>query len=128
MEEDVDKVFEGLITEEYILRVCGMDTLDGLTSVELIVDTSYQSLLDLGDIVKGLVNLTLDTSRISSIRDLGTGLRGLQQLSLNSCGLTELDGVGMLSNLISLSVRDNQITDITGLAMHDTVQVQWSLQ
>jgi Leucine-rich repeat (LRR) protein len=116
-----------MITEEYILKACDVPTVEGLTAVKLVVDTSYQSLLDLGDIVKNLENLTLDGSYISSVRDLGTGLRGLLRLSLDNCALSELDGIGMLSNLIELSVRDNQLSDITSLAMHESIQVRLHL-
>lgn len=123
VEDEPDKVFDDMITEEYILKACDVSTVEGLTCVKLTVDTSYQSLLDLGDIVKSLESLTLDGSYISSVRDLGTGLRGLRHLSLDNCGLNELDGIGMLSNLIELSVRDNQINDITALAMHETLEV-----
>jgi Leucine-rich repeat (LRR) protein len=122
-EEDANKIFDNMISEEYILKACDVSSVEGLTSVKLVIDTSYQSLLDLGDIVKSLETLTLDGSYISSVRDLGTGLRGLLRLSLDNCGLSELDGIGMLSNLIDLSVRDNQVSDITSLAMHETIQV-----
>eukprot|EP00602_Paraphysomonas_sp_CaronLab_P004364 CAMPEP_0185030398 /NCGR_PEP_ID=MMETSP1103-20130426/17327_1 /TAXON_ID=36769 /ORGANISM="Paraphysomonas bandaiensis, Strain Caron Lab Isolate" /LENGTH=953 /DNA_ID=CAMNT_0027565509 /DNA_START=149 /DNA_END=3013 /DNA_ORIENTATION=- len=120
--EEPRSVFEDMITEEYILRTCGADSVDELTHISLVVDTSYQSLLDLGDIVKNLTHLTLDHSQITCVRDLGTGLRGLTYLSLNSCCLNELDGIGMLVNLVQLSVRDNMISDITALAMHETLK------
>lgn len=128
IEEDANKVFDDMITEDYILKTCDVATVEGLLTVKLIVDTSYQSLLNLGDIVKSLENLTLDGSYISSVRDLGTGLRGLLRLSLDNCGLNELDGIGMLSNLIELSVRDNQVSDITALAMHESLQVSKPLE
>lgn len=91
--------------------------------MSLIVDTSYQSLLDLGDIIPNLSKLYLDNSKLLSVRDLGTSIRSLQILSLNNCGLTELDGIAVLSNLKCLYARDNLISDINALAMHEFIEV-----
>jgi Leucine-rich repeat (LRR) protein len=95
-----------------------------LESVTLLIDTSYQSLLDLGDLVPNLSKLFIDNSKLLTVRDLGTGLRSLQVLSVNNCGLSELDGIAMLANLKYLFARDNLISDINALAMHETLEVK----
>ncbi len=67
--------------------------------------------------------LTLDRSKLTSIRDLGIGLKFLISLSVNDCGLNELDGIGMLTNLKILSARDNSVEDVTALALHENIEV-----
>jgi Leucine-rich repeat (LRR) protein len=57
------------------------------------------------------------------MRDLGVGLKFLISLSVNDCGLNELDGIGMLTNLKILSARDNSIEDVTALALHENIEV-----
>jgi Leucine-rich repeat (LRR) protein len=73
--------------------------------------------------VPNLSKLFLDNSKLMTVRDLGTGLRSLQVLSLNNCSLSDLDGIAMLSNLKSLFARDNLISDINALAMHEAIEV-----
>lgn len=116
-------VFDDMVTEEYLQKAAGTQDLLTVTSLQLQVDTSYQSLLDIGDLLKRLDHLTLDASKISSVRDLGLGLKYLISLSINDCGLSELDGIGMLTSLKELSARDNDIEDVTALALHETIEV-----
>jgi Leucine-rich repeat (LRR) protein len=123
VEEPTKSVFEDVISEEYLYRLYPGQNLKEFQTISLIIDTSYQSLLDLGDLLPNLTKLILDHSKLSSVRDLGTGLRSLTSVSLNNCGLSEIDGIGMLSHLQSLQVRDNQITDINPMAMHETIEV-----
>lgn len=115
-------VFDDVITEDYLRRVANAEDLNSVTTIKLEIDTSYQSLLDIGDFLTRLDHLTLDSSKIASIRDLGVGLKYLKSLSVNDCGLSELDGIGMLTNLEKLSARDNNIEDVTALALHDSIQ------
>jgi Leucine-rich repeat (LRR) protein len=122
-DEPVKSVFDDMITEEYLQQVAGTEDLSTVTCIQLKIDTSYQSLLDIGDLLKRLDHLTLNGSKISSVRDLGVGLKDLISLSINDCGLSELDGIGMLTNLTKLSARDNDIEDVTALALHETIEV-----
>ena len=122
-EENEKSVFDDLITEDYLRKAAGNEDLDSVVSIHLKIDTSYQSLLDIGDQLKRLDYLILDGSKVCSIRDLGVGLKFLSTLSVNDCGLSELDGIGMLTNLKELSARDNNIEDVTALALHETVEV-----
>jgi Leucine-rich repeat (LRR) protein len=112
-----------MITEEFLQQVAKTKDLDSVIAIKLKIDTSYQSLLNIGDLLKRLDNLTLDGSKISSVRDLGVGLKFLVSLSVNDCGLSELDGIGMLTSLKKLSARDNDIEDVTALALHETIEV-----
>jgi len=121
-EEPAKTVFDDMITEEYLQKVSGAEDLSTVTTIKLHIDTSYQSLLDIGDLLKRLDHLTLDGSKISSVRDLGVGLKYLISLSINDCGLSELDGIGMLTSLKELSAGDNDIEDVTALALHETIE------
>ena len=112
-----------MITEEYLQKASGAEDLSTVTTLTLKIDTSYQSLLDIGDLMKRLDHLILDGSKISSVRDLGVGLKYLSSLSVNDCGLNELDGIGMLTSLTQLSARDNDLEDVTALALHETIEV-----
>lgn len=126
-DEPTKSVFDDMITEEYLQKVAGTQDLMTVTSIKLQIDTSYQSLLDIGDLLKRLDHLILDGSKISSVRDLGVGLKFLISLSINDCGLSELDGIGMLTSLKELSARDNDIEDVTALALHETIEVSLPL-
>ena len=114
---------EDVIDEDYLRGISGQVDLSQVPSITLQVNTNHQSILGLGDILVNLKTLVLDRSVISSVRDLGGCLRHLEALSLNDCGLTELDGVGILTNLKCLSVQDNMLTDVAPLAMHDNIRV-----
>jgi Leucine-rich repeat (LRR) protein len=116
-------VFEDSISESYLKQHFPDQNIAELETVSLVIDTSYQSVLDLGDLLPKMTKLYLDNSKLLTVRDLGTGLRHLQVLSLNNCGLNELDGIAMLSNLKCLIVRDNFISDINALAMHESLEV-----
>jgi len=124
-DEELQKIIDGIITEEYLVKVTGGNAdLSGVDRVQLQVNTFYQSLLDLAQLLPSLRHLTLDSSTVSSVRDLGVGLRHLQSLSLNDCGLSDIDGIGVLTGLIELSLCDNAISDVAPLAMHENIQVR----
>lgn len=122
-EDDILKLMEGIIDEEYIRNETGEDDLTHLVHLTLVINTSNQSIYDLHHFLPALQHLVLDESVISSVRDLGTGLRFLKSLSLASCGLYDLDGIGVLTSLQELCLRDNHITDVTPLAMHENLEV-----
>jgi len=116
-------IYDSAIGVEYLQRVTGKEDLSLISFLQLRVDLNVQSVLYINEILPSLTSLVLDESVMSSIRDLGTGLRCLLSLSINSCGLYDLDGVGVLSSLQDLSACDNFITDVAPLAMHDSLQV-----
>jgi hypothetical protein len=57
------------------------------------------------------------------MRDLGVDLRRLVSISMNDCSITELDGIGALVNIKILSLRNNIISDVSPIAMHDVLEV-----
>jgi hypothetical protein len=121
-EEELQMIIDGILGEEYLMEVTQQSDLSTVDRLQIQVNSSYQSLLDLNNFLPNLRELVLDSSTIVSIRDLGVGLRQLTTLSLNDCGLTDLDGVGVLTGLIKLSLMDNLITDVAPLAMHENIE------
>lgn len=126
-ERDLQKILDGIIGEEFLQKTTNQEDLTAVVDLQIKVNSSYQSLLDLKTFLPNLSTLILDSSTIVSIRDLGVGLRQLQSLSLNSCGLIDLDGMGVLTGLRKLSLCDNFINDVAPLAMHENIQVRRSL-
>ena len=116
-------VFADVLTAEKLHGICGTQALGDVQNVEIVVDTTRISMDVLADFLPNLISLTLDNSRILSIRDLGTNLQHLKTLSLADVGLTELDGIAALANLRELRLANNSIDDLTPLAMHETLQI-----
>eukprot|EP00966_Prymnesium_polylepis_P032908 765627-Prymnesium_polylepis.1 len=65
----------------------------------MTVDTSEQTLGDLGVRLPSLEQLRLSNSNIGTLRDLGTALGSLRVLWLARSGLQELEGVGAFGML-----------------------------
>jgi hypothetical protein len=121
-EEELQMIIDGILGEDYLMEVTQQNDLSVVNRLQIQVNSSYQSLLDLNNFLPNLRELVLDSSTIVSIRDLGVGLRQLTTLSLNDCGLTDLDGIGVLTGLIQLSLMDNLIADVAPLAMHENIE------
>ena len=122
-ENDLQTIIDNIIGVDYIIKVSGNSDLNSITHLTLKIDTNRQSIFDLCELLPNLESLVLDNSIISSIRDLGIGLRRLKAISLSNCGLNELDGIGVLTGLFELNISDNNISDVTPLAMHENLQV-----
>jgi internalin A len=121
---DIEKVFEGHIDKDYLEKNFRKD-LSELESITLTVDLSYQSIHNVAELLPNLKTLTLDNSIVPCVRDLGTGFRCLSSLSLNNCGIFDLDGISVLSALKSLSLKGNQISDVSPLATHENIEVKY---
>ena len=92
--------------------------------LELTVDTTDQSVARIGEFCPNLRQLKLNDSVLQSIRDLGTGVRHLQVLWLSRCGVSDLDGIGILDNLRELYLSFNNIADVAPLSMHEHLEVR----
>lgn len=121
--EDLPDIYSSIIDEEYLSNLTGVKDLTRVEYISLQIDTTFQSILGLPDILINLKHLVLDNSKISSIRDLGVGLNTLTSLSLTGCGLEDIDGIGVLSSLQELSLSENQISNISPLMMHESLEV-----
>ncbi len=122
-DDDLQTLMDGIIGEEYITKVTGVSDLSKIEHLEIVIDTSIQSIFGLCDLLPNLKYLVLDRSVIASVRDLGIGLRYITSLSLSSCGLSDLDGIGVLTGLQEICLSDNHIADVAPLAMHENLQV-----
>eukprot|EP00943_MAST-04B_sp_MAST-4B-sp1_P004347 g4347.t1 len=76
--DDFEKLQEGVIGEEYLIKATGQSDLSKITLLCLKVDTTEHSLYDMHTHLISLQELVLDGSFLLSIRDLGTGLSTLQ--------------------------------------------------
>lgn len=121
--DELQNIIDQMIGEEYIMKVTGVTDLSQVEHLELVVDTSVQSVFGLNEILPNLKYLSLDRSLIGSVRDLGSGLRHIVSLSLSHCGLCDLDGIGVLTGLQEINLSDNNISDVAPLAMHENLQV-----
>ena len=81
---------DSIIGPEHLIKVTNGADLDMLVHLSIVVDTRWQSLLEIGSLLPCLQSLILDGSIITSIRDLGTVLVNLQSLSLNECDLSDI--------------------------------------
>ena len=126
-DNDLQTIIDNIIGVDYIVKVSGITDLNTITHLTLQIDTNRQSIFDLCELIPNLQSLVLDNSIITSVRDLGIGLRKLKAISLSNCCLNELDGIGVLTGLHELNLSDNNISDVTPLAVHDNLQVKLPL-
>ena len=123
-EDAMQCLLDTIIGEDYIVQQTGITDFSKIIHLQLSIDTSQQSIFELSDLLPNLQHLELDNSTIASVRDLGIGLRRITSLSLATCGLNDLDGIGVLTGLQELNLSNNYITDVTPLAIHENLQVR----
>jgi len=111
------------LTSQHLQRICGTQDLVNVRQLELMIDSEHVDLDHLTEFLPSLNGLILDSSKIESFRDVGASLRMLCMLSVANCGIRELDGIGILSNLKEISLAHNQISDLTPLAMHEYLEI-----
>lgn len=126
-DSDMQALLDGVIGEDYLKKHTNSSNLSSVIHLTLTIDTTVHSIFELNDHLPNLQHLVLDHSNISSVRDLGVGLRSLTSLSLANCGLSDLDGIGVLFGLQELCLNDNFITDVTPLALHENLKVRAAL-
>ncbi|XP_040573633.1 uncharacterized protein [Lepeophtheirus salmonis] len=64
---------------------------------------------------RSLTSLTLDFSKIISLRVIGDEIPTLRTLSVNCCNLDDLDGISYINNITTLFATDNNISDVLPL-------------
>jgi len=126
--EYLKQLSEESILNEYLSidklkEATGEEDLDNVRYLELVVNTTHQSLGDLGHKLPNLTQLKLNNSTIKSIRDLGTSLRNLEVLWLSRCNLQDLDGIHALSNLRELYLSYNDISDLTPISSLEKLEI-----
>ncbi|KAL3659994.1 hypothetical protein V7S43_014919 [Phytophthora oleae] len=111
------------ITEEKLKQLTGGQDLENVTSLQISVDSSKQSVEVIGELLPSLQQLRLQQSCLGSFRDLGTSLRSLRILWAMHCQISELDGIGALMNLRELYLQHNNVSDVSPLTMHEELRV-----
>ena len=105
----VPNVFTDALTSHKLQRICGTVSLSTVSSLSIQVDSSRVTLSELPSFLPSLTSLTLDGSRVDTLRDLGTGFRNLTTISIEGLGLKDLEGFGGLGGLREARVRGNFI-------------------
>lgn len=119
--EELDDGF----SEDFLREHTGIYDLQEVEFLDLKVDAvgAGQRVECLGELLPNLRQLRLSQSHICTVRDLGTSLQSLRVLWLCRCSLQDLGGICVLPVLEELYVSFNDITDLSPLELHDTLQV-----
>lgn len=122
--EEIEREFLeiDMLTDNKLREIAKRDDLENVTELALRVDTTDQSITQLGRALPSLKSLTLDLSILASFRDFGTSLRHLRVLHLASSQVRDLDGISALDSLVELHIAGNYICDLTPLAMHESLE------
>ena len=123
VEDEFVHVLNNVIGENFLKHYLQLDDLSKICDLRISIDTTLQSLDNIGDILENLMTLNLDNSILHSIRDLGVSFKNIRILTLNSCGLNELDGISSFVSLEVLSLRDTNMNDVSPLAMLENLKV-----
>lgn len=121
--EETEQLMEDYLSPQKLKCLTGINDLQELLFLEMVVNTTQNSLGNFGNMVKNLRQLKLSNSIIASVRDLGTSLANLQTLWMAKCGLTDLDGISSLCSIKELYLAYNDITDVSPLSMLDTLEI-----
>lgn len=112
-----DDLLSNHISSEKLLQISGKPDLNSITFLQLQVDCDLATgLSDLGKL-SALAQLKLNNSNIPLIRELGTGFHTLTILWMSNCNLSDLNGIGAMSELRELYLSFNQITDLDPIAL-----------
>ncbi|KAF1792200.1 Leucine-rich repeat domain, L domain-like [Phytophthora cactorum] len=111
------------ITEDKLRKLTGSQDLERVTSLQISIDSTKQSVEVIGELLPSLQQLRLQQSNLSSFRDLGTSLRSLGSLWAMHCQISDLDGIGALLNLQELYLQHNNVSDISPLTMHEELRI-----
>ena len=108
---------------EQLCALAGSEDLSSVRFLQMTVDTSENTLGDIGRRLPNLQELRLNQSYITTLRDLGTALQELRVLWIARSGLQELEGVGAFPRLLELFLSFNDIADISPLMDAEHIQV-----
>jgi len=113
------------LNEEKLSEIIGVevDRLEKVTKVEMKVDLSFNSLQQGGEILKGLQQLKLNNSIITSLRDIGNSFRNLEILWVSKCGLKDLAGLSSFPKLSELYAPYNNINDLSDIIFHSSLEI-----
>jgi hypothetical protein len=111
------------LPDDRVRELASCANLDDVHHLTFSVDTSENSLGDLGQRLPSLKQLRLDGSNVTTLRDLGTGLRDLRVLWMARSHLRELEGIGAFGALTELYLAFNEVEDLSPLMGQEQLQV-----
>lgn len=114
-----------LSPEEELSNVCGLANPDfsTLLKLELKINSEEIGIHKYGSICPNLIELKLSGSSIPSIRELGADWAQLEVLWLVRSCLNDLDGISAFSKLKELYCAFNNLTSLSGLMFHESLQI-----
>lgn len=121
--EEPDIMVNDFLSPTKLKDIAGMEDLDIVTMMEMVVNTTETTLGNFGIFLPNLKQLKLSNSVIPTVRDVGTSLSHLSVLWLSCCGLQDVDGIASMSNLSELYLSYNDISDISPISFLDNLQV-----
>ena len=116
---------ELLSPEEELKNVSGLANPDfsALLKLELKINSEEIGIHKYGSICPNLIELKLSGSSIPSVRELGTEWCQLEVLWLVRCCLNDIDGISAFPKLKELYCAFNNISSLSGLMFHDSIQI-----
>jgi hypothetical protein len=127
MSESLVKYSEMNLNREYFTTLTNHENLNDIESLQLQINSMFQSVSDISTHLTGLHTLILDGSILQSIRDFGIQFQYLQFLSVNHCGLTDLEGIASLPRLKEFHAADNHISELASVGFLDYLEVSPNL-
>ena len=122
-----EKTESEYLLEEYLspsrLReLTSQSDLSQVTSLQMVVDTTENSLGNFGHYLPSLKELDLSNSNLTSVRDMGSSLTNLEVLWMTKCQLVDLDGLSTFCNLTELYLAYNHINNLNDLSMMENLR------
>ncbi|XP_063728574.1 leucine-rich repeat-containing protein 56-like [Symsagittifera roscoffensis] len=115
-------LLEEFLSPWRLKEITGESNLEDASSLQMVVDTTENSLGNFGHYLPNLTQLDLSNSVLTSIRDLGSSLAKLEVLWLTKCQLVDLDGIPTFANLTELYLSYNHINNISDLSMMENLR------
>ena len=116
-------LLEEFLSPARLSAIAHSENLDQVTSLQMVVDTTENSLGNFGHYLPNLTELDLSNSVLTSVRDLGSSLAKLEIIWLTKCQLVDLDGLSTFYNLTELYLAYNHINNLNDLSMMDNLKI-----
>ena len=115
-------LLEEFLSPGRLKEITGESTLDNVATLQMVVDTTENSLGNFGLYLPNLKELDLSNSILTSLRDLGSSLKKVEVLWLTKCQIVDLDGIPTFSNVTELYLAYNHINNLSDLSMMENLR------
>ena len=116
-------LLEEFLSPSRLREITENENLDQVTTLQMVVDTTENSLGNFGNYLPNLTELDLSNSVLTSVRDLGSSLAKLEIMWLTKCQLVDLDGLSTFYNVTELYLAYNHINNLNDLSMMDNLRI-----